>query len=196
MERALTRVKGDAVALWITTMYDSNMETSSEVRVAESSNGEPRESARPRWRWASGVIAGLLSALAVGVPTDVIANPYFTRMTPVRWWDYVVLAATLGLTVVWAILPGASQVGATQAPTASVLGTLAVGCPLCNKAVVALLGATGAAGVWAPLQPVLGAGAVALLVVAIRAKRGAGRSDIDDSQAPSCCPPYARFGDS
>ena len=42
--------------------------------------------------------AGLVSALLIGVPTDVIDTPLFTRMTPVRAWEYPVLAHTALLT--------------------------------------------------------------------------------------------------
>lgn len=45
---------------------------------------------------------------------------------------------------------------------------LAVGCPICNKLVVALLGTSGALTYFAPIQPLLGVGAVALLVFALR----------------------------
>ncbi|MGH3451903.1 MAG: hypothetical protein ACRDQW_14535 [Haloechinothrix sp.] len=36
-------------------------------------------------RTLAGVAAAGLSSLIVGVPTDVIATDFFTRMTPVRW---------------------------------------------------------------------------------------------------------------
>jgi hypothetical protein len=40
---------------------------------------------------------------------------------------------------------------------------LAIGCPVCNKIVLLLLGTSGALSVWAPLQPVLGVASLALL---------------------------------
>ena len=57
-------------------------------------------------------------------------------------------------------------------------GWFAVGCPVCNKLVVGLLGTSGATGSFAPAQPALGAAAVALtagaLVIRVRAiRRGA-----------------------
>lgn len=45
---------------------------------------------------------------------------------------------------------------------------LAVGCPVCNQAVIALVGAGGALSWWAPVQPVLGVLAIALLVHTLR----------------------------
>jgi hypothetical protein len=44
-----------------------------------------------------------------------------------------------------------------------VLTTFAVGCPICNKLVVALIGVSGALNYWAPIQPALGALSVVLL---------------------------------
>jgi hypothetical protein len=104
------------------------------------------------------------------MPTDVIDNPWFSRMTPVRWWDYLLLAATAGLTALWFALPGGVTSGACRVSGGSLLGTLAVGCPICNKLVVALLGASGALTVWAPLQPALGVAAVAAVGTAVLAK--------------------------
>ena len=45
---------------------------------------------------------------------------------------------------------------------------LAVGCPVCNQAVVALVGTSGALSWWAPVQPVVGLLAVGLLVYTLR----------------------------
>ncbi|MGQ0480393.1 MAG: hypothetical protein ACT4O0_05110 [Pseudonocardia sp.] len=116
------------------------------------------------------MLAGAMSAFAVGIPTDVIDNPLFGRMTPVRWWDYAVLVAVSGLTTLWARIPGSLITRGYRAPLASVFGALAVGCPVCNKLVVGLLGMSGALAIWAPLQPLLGAGSVGLVMLAVLAK--------------------------
>lgn len=58
---------------------------------------------------------------------------------------------------------------AERAVVGSGLATvLAVGCPVCNKLVVALLGASGALSWFAPIQPALGALSGILLLVALR----------------------------
>lgn len=44
---------------------------------------------------------------------------------------------------------------------------LAIGCPVCNKVALVLLGASGALSIWAPLQPLLGLVSVALLAGAL-----------------------------
>lgn len=53
--------------------------------------------------------------------------------------------------------------GAGRATLGGFGAYLAIGCPICNKVVVALLGVSGALNVFAPLQPVIGAASVALL---------------------------------
>ncbi len=121
------------------------------------------------WRWAAGVGAAALSALVIGVPTDVIDTDLFTRMTPVRWWEYPVLVLAAALTGLWVVIPratgdlrgGGGVVGATTA------AVFAVGCPICNKIVVGLLGVSGALGVWAPMQPVLAVLSLAALAAAV-----------------------------
>jgi hypothetical protein len=56
------------------------------------------------------------------------------------------------------------------------IGWFAVGCPLCNPAVVALLGTSGATGIYATTQPALGALAVALATAALAMRLRAMRS--------------------
>jgi hypothetical protein len=48
----------------------------------------------PARRWRTALVAGILIALAIGLPTDVIPNPVFGRPVPVTWWSYPVLAIT------------------------------------------------------------------------------------------------------
>jgi hypothetical protein len=57
-----------------------------------------------------------------------------------------------------------------------VLGFLAVGCPVCNKLVLALVGSAGAMQWWAPVQPVVGVASIAVLGWALWARLGAERS--------------------
>lgn len=57
--------------------------------------------------------------------------------------------------------------GGTVGTVGSLLGWFAVGCPVCNKLALLILGYTGALTYFAPLQPVLAALSVVLLVVAV-----------------------------
>lgn len=118
------------------------------------------------WR-AVGV--GVLTAIMVGVSTDVIDTPYFIRMTPVRWWEVPVVVLTVVLAALWAGLEVPPRVRRHDAVgvTSVVVTALAVGCPVCNKIAVALLGVSGALTVWSPVQPVLALGSLAVLGAAV-----------------------------
>ena len=49
----------------------------------------------------------------------------------------------------------------------SLLAYLAIGCPVCNKLALLLLGTTGALNLYAPIQPYLGAIGIAMLSLAL-----------------------------
>lgn len=134
------------------------------------------------WRFVlRSFLFAVVLAVVIGVPTDVVANPWFSRMTPVVPLDYVFLVATSAMTGAviasasygnWIRRRGAGQTGAVG----GVLGWLAIGCPICNKLVVALLGVSGALRFFGPAQPLIGAAAVVLgitaLTIRFRAVRG------------------------
>ncbi len=118
-----------------------------------------------------GGLAGIGTALLIGAPTDVIPNGYFTRMTPVRPQDYVFLILTAVLTGLvaasYAVPVRGCRVATGKVTAAGLLGFLAVGCPVCNKLVLLLLGTSGAFAFWAPLQPVIGIASVLLLAATL-----------------------------
>jgi hypothetical protein len=125
------------------------------------------------------LVAAGATALLIGIPTDVVPNPWFGREIGVRAFDVVTLIALSAVTgALVATYTVAGDSGATT-PRAGIgsgiLGWFAVGCPVCNKLVVALLGVSGATSTFAPLQPLVGAAAVLLasaaLVVRVRAIR-------------------------
>ncbi|MCV7346004.1 hypothetical protein [Mycolicibacterium rhodesiae] len=114
------------------------------------------------------VTAAAVVAVAVGVPSAMLANPFFVRMTPVPWWSYAVWALTAALSGVLAATYVNRRATVSAAPgragiLANIGSVLAVGCPLCNKLVVAALGVSGALTVWAPIQPLIAAASLALL---------------------------------
>ncbi|MFE6615908.1 hypothetical protein [Amycolatopsis sp. NPDC057786] len=115
------------------------------------------------------IAATALSSVVVGVPTDVIDTSYFTRMTPIRWWEYPVLALTAVLTGLWVSIrrPKSDTRGRGRVIGSVTAAVFAVGCPVCNKIVVGLLGVSGALGLWAPVQPVLAALSVVALGAAV-----------------------------
>jgi hypothetical protein len=113
-----------------------------------------------------GVVGALVSGVAQAVPTAIIPNPFFVRMTPVRTEDYLFLAAS---SVLVGLIISTFGIRATASCQNRVIGggllsTLAIGCPICNHVVVALVGISGALTYWAPLQPVVGAIALVVLL--------------------------------
>jgi hypothetical protein len=148
------------------------------------------------WTGVSLVAFGLVSAIVPNpvfgrsVPPEPFAIVVWLVSAPLMG----LLAATYMVPAAYA--PGAqpiplapavsgSAAAATHAasPTAStsaaardgsLLGTLAgfgaflaIGCPLCNKIVLVVLGASGAMSIWAPIQPIVGAVSVALLAATV-----------------------------
>jgi hypothetical protein len=124
-----------------------------------------------RWAWIRlgvGFAAAVGVAVAIGVPSALLDNPFFVRMTPVPWWSYAAWAVTSVLSGVLAATYVHAPSSAPRAPgragvVANIGSVLAVGCPVCNKLIVAALGVSGALGVWAPMQPVLAAASLAVL---------------------------------
>lgn len=120
---------------------------------------------------AMGLAAGLATALAIAIPAAVLANPFFVRMTPVRPLDIVLLALTAllaGLLGATYARPGVAAPAGSRGGVGGILALLAIGCPVCNKIVVALLGVSGALAYFEPIQPLLGVAGLILLFTAFR----------------------------
>lgn len=120
-------------------------------------------------RLAIGFAAATAAGLVMGVPTDVVPNGWFTRMTPVRPLDIVLLVLTalaLGaLAASYVRAHSAPRIGSCAA--GGLLTGLAIGCPICNKLVVALVGTSGALSWFAPLQPIIGTAGLGLALWAL-----------------------------
>lgn len=124
----------------------------------------------PRF-FVTSFVAAALIAVVTAIPTAIIDNPWFTRMTPVYadqyafWIGSSVLAGALLATYVAGPKMDAGVGGGVGG---GLLGYLAIGCPICNKIVVGLLGVAGAMDYFAPVQPLLGAlGSLALLAALV-----------------------------
>lgn len=125
-----------------------------------------------RWplrRWLVAVGVAGATAVVIGVPTGIVASPFYSRMTPVLWWNPAVWAATSVLagliSATYVRTPLASPRPGQAGIGASVLSLLAVGCPVCNKLVIAAVGVSGALNIWAPIQPILAVVSLAALAV-------------------------------
>lgn len=139
-------------------------------------------------RWWVALAGAVATALAIGLPTDVIPNPIFGREIPPTWWSIPVLAVTSALSGL--LLATYVTVGAVKAQpetdaqaeadvprserggavAGGLLAMFAVGCPVCNKVVLIALGTSGAMNWFAPVQPILAVASIALLAYALRAR--------------------------
>ena len=124
--------------------------------------------------WVIATLAAAIGLVVIGLPTAIYENLFFVRMTPVRAQDYVIWVVSsvlIGLTV-GSYFAGGSKAGEEKLLSGSVLSVLAVGCPICNKPVVLLLGTSGALTFFAPIQLYIGIASVLLLgwTLLLRAK--------------------------
>ncbi len=115
---------------------------------------------------ASSLACAIGVGLLLGVPTDIVPNPWFTRMTPIYADQYVWWVATSllsGALLATYLVPRVSRSTSPAGGLGSgLLGYLAIGCPVCNKVVVALIGFSGALNYFAPIQPLLGGASMLL----------------------------------
>ncbi len=122
----------------------------------------------PARTWARAALYAVIAAVAIAIPSDLIENPIFGRPIDPTPIDAGILAATASLIgLILAIRPEPSEMTERQ-ETRTLFGGLvsflAVGCPVCNQLVVALVGTSGALSWWAPVQPVVGLLAIGLLL--------------------------------
>jgi hypothetical protein len=110
----------------------------------------------------------VIAAILIGVPSDLIDTSWFGRPVEIRAIDYVIWVITsLLIGLIFAIRVD-SEVDETRTVWGGFMSFLAIGCPVCNQAVVALAGTSGALSWWAPVQPVVGLLAVAILLYALK----------------------------
>ena len=115
--------------------------------------------------WIIAAVGTIGAALVLGVPSVMFDNPFFIRMIPVWPQDYVIWltsSALLGLGLGTFTIP-AVKGGSGKVFGSGFLSYLAVGCPVCDKLGVLLLGVSGALAYFEPVQLYLGIGSVVLL---------------------------------
>jgi hypothetical protein len=121
------------------------------------------------WLLAMAMTAGALAAIAI--PAEIaVDTPLFQRMTAVRPQDYAVWVASGGLAGLtagtYAVASAPDRTGGRVA-AGGVLSFVAVGCPVCNKVVVAAIGTSGALSWFAPLQLPIGVASLGVLAWAL-----------------------------
>ena len=124
------------------------------------------------WRfWGIALSSAVAYAVVLAIPTGIIPNPFFTRMLPAGPWNYgywLLSAPLVGLVVASSVSPAFRACSVERQTTCGgLLALLAVGCPICNKVVVMLLGVSGALTYFQPVQPLLGALSLLLLGYAL-----------------------------
>lgn len=144
-------------------------------------------------QWGVALGGAAVTAFAIGVPTGVLPTDFYTRMTPVLWWNYPVLGLTAvleGLLLATYIAPVRPVVNQGKKAFAGGLVSLfAVGCPVCNKLVVLAIGFGGALSYFAPFQPVLAVASLLLLAEALRRRLRALRECRTPSPRPETIAP-------
>jgi hypothetical protein len=135
--------------------------------------------------WTVAALSTLVAAAFLAGPTALLPNPWFVRQIPTPTWAYPVLVAVAVLSglVAATYVRGPDGPGGRRASAGALLGFLAVGCPVCNKLVVLVLGYTGAMTSFAPMQPLLAVLAVGGLAAALRSRL---------RNAAACAVPRAR----
>jgi hypothetical protein len=127
----------------------------------------------PPTTWIRAIPYAIVAAVVIAIPSDLIDTRLFGRPVEPRAIDYLILAITAALIgTILAIRPEQLTLRDEEDQTRTIWGGfvsfLAVGCPVCNQAVVALVGTSGALSWWAPVQPIVGLAAIALLVHTLR----------------------------
>jgi len=118
--------------------------------------------------WLIGIIVSIAAFSFFGIITAMIKNAFFIRMTPVNFWDWVILAITSVLIGVYVGLyyykkKQQSTKAVCAATSGGILGFLTFGCAICNKILIAILGFVGVTTYFMPIQPYFGLVSVGLL---------------------------------
>jgi len=111
--------------------------------------------------------------LAFGIPTNLVPNPWFTRMIPATPIDSVFLyieAALLGTYVTLSVWQKKKGITGKCAVAGGFLGFLAFACPICNKLLVFLFGVGFLMSYLQPIRPYLGFIGIALMSFALHQK--------------------------
>ena len=138
---------------------------------------------------AQAAVWTVVSLVGFGLVSAIIPNPVFGRQIPPEPFAIAVwllsaplmgiVAATytspapprVATGLAAGTFPGATAPAEPQGTTIGTIGGLgaflAIGCPVCNKIALLLLGWSGALTVFAPLQPLIGAVSLGLLLATL-----------------------------
>jgi hypothetical protein len=131
--------------------------------------------------WPVSALYAAGAALLIGIPSVLIPNHLFSRTVPTSPQDYVIwvisallIGPLMGLATLYPVAPrratpvsNRSLAGSGRALAGTLLSFFSVGCPVCNKVVVLLLGFGGAMTFFNPVRPFLGLASIVLLSVTL-----------------------------
>lgn len=115
------------------------------------------------WR---GLIVAAIGFVLIGTATALWQNPFFTRMTPVSFWELpsALLVAGLGGVYAAVALPICGTGGAGGGGIVSFIG---IACPTCNKVLMAIFGGQALLTYFDPIRPLVTLAGILLLVWAL-----------------------------
>lgn len=120
-----------------------------------------------RGAWTAGVLWGVGFFLVSGLVALLIPNRLFTRVTPIQPWDDAYLLLSSVLVGIFAAQRALLRVRAPACKAAAGAGGIAAflgfSCPVCNKALVFVLGLPGVLTWIEPYQAWIGATGLATL---------------------------------
>lgn len=136
---------------------------------------------RDRALLAWSALWSVVAMIAFGLLTAIIPNPVFGRgiaAEPFAVAVWLASAPLIGAVMATYVAPLPPSAPAPLEPGSrrdgSAFGTLgglaafvAIGCPMCNKIALVLLGTGGAASIFGPIQPLIGAVSLVLLAATL-----------------------------
>ncbi|WP_287786425.1 hypothetical protein [Acidiphilium sp.] len=124
-------------------------------------------SAAPLWRRAgAGIVAALASILVLGTVAAVWPNPFFIRMVPTKGYEIPLLLTQSSLFGVY-VMVRRPACGLRRMGFASAINFLGVACPICNKVLLLIFGATALMTYFEPVRLYVGILGTGLGVLAI-----------------------------
>ncbi len=113
-----------------------------------------------------GISSSILAFLVLGIPTDLIPNDFFKRMTPITIFDYIFLLLVpilFGISIFLYAKNKQSRKKTCVVGGGLVSGWLAVICPICTSFLVYVFGASFLLTYFDPIRPLFGAFSVMIL---------------------------------
>jgi len=137
--------------------------------------------------WFVAALGTTMALVLIGIPAAVVDSPLFVRMIPTRPQDYViwVVSAVLVGLIAGTYTSRTPSNNEGKVFSGGMLSFLAVGCPICNKLVVLMLGTSGALTFFGPAQLYIGLASLGLLgwTFSLRARSVAGVCPLPSSYA-------------